>query len=78
MVELSFSEFRKDMNITFSLKNATLTETFRSETNSDLLKGLIQSSHTFKIKNFTWLSESVLNATTSTGNSVGAASSVTS
>lgn len=41
MVKLSFSEFEKDMKVTFSLKNATLTEYYRSETDSDLLKVLI-------------------------------------
>lgn len=66
------------MKITFTLKNSTLTETYRSETDSDMLKGLIQNQHTFEIQNFTLISEKILNTTASAGNTFGAASSITS
>lgn len=66
------------MKVAFTLKNATLEETYVDPTNSTPIKVLIANQHTFKIENFTIYDEAVLNATASAGSGVGTASSITS
>ena len=43
LIELYFSEFKNNMEVIFTLKNATLTETYVDELDSNPLKVLIQN-----------------------------------
>lgn len=78
LVQLSFSSFTKNMTLTFSIKNATLEEIYKSEEESFPTKILIQSHHSFNIKNLTSYDQSLLETTSSIGSQVGTVSSWTS
>jgi hypothetical protein len=76
-VSVEFDNFSDDLQLTVSLKNATLVETFISETQSDAIKILIDNSFTFDIENFTTYNEEVLAATATTGKVLGNSNLIT-
>jgi hypothetical protein len=75
--KITFDSFEDDMEVTISVRNATLRETFISATQSDAIKILIDESYTFSIENPVVFSEGVVAATKTTGQVIGSSNMVT-
>lgn len=76
LFEIQFDKFYNDMQLTITLKNATLKEDYYTPTSSTPVKVLLPNSFTIPVANITNFSPEVIASVETTGKAVGQAQSV--